>query len=500
MKKTITILGLAAVLLLGTFQSCKENFLDETNPNQLSLDTFFTTEADALNALNSAYASLQRSDLYKRKYFFLFDLLSDDVRGNDPLYADGQTLSAYTFNASSETVGEVWRGLYRGIQRTNFVLDNLERLKPSDLTKRIEAESKFLRALYYFDLVVNYGGVPLQTKSFSTESQGKERATPAQVWAQIEADLKAVEGVLPDTYSADNLGRATKWSAKALLGKSYLFQKKNTEAAAKLKEIVDYARANPAKIGLMADYGDNFVEVNGKGEYVEFNKESLFEVSFAGQDRTGGTGNWGEDGNGIGEGTFRGIEYGIAAFQNTSPSLALVSAYPDNDPRKRIVMFGPGDMWNDNKAIVPYPRTDWQHRKYSNKTPGASGDDFSNFQGSSINMRVIRYADVLLMYAEALNQQGTTFSADAAAAVNEVRARVKLAPITATTGAQLFQSIISERRLELSFEQCRRKDIVRWGIARNELGNKFVVGKHELLPVPQGERDLNGKLNQNPGY
>ena len=250
----------------------------------------------------------------------------------------------------------------------------------------------------------------------------------------------------------------------------------------------------------MADYGDNFVEVNGKGEYVEFNKESLFEVSFAGQDRTGGTGNWGEDGNGIGEGTFRGVEYGIAAFQNTSPSLALVSAYPDNDPRKRIVMFGPGDMWNDNKAIVPYPRTDWQHRKYSNKTPGASGDDFSNFQGSSINMRVIRYADVLLMYAEALNQQGTTFSADAAAAVNEVRARVKLAPITATTGAQLFQSIISERRLELSFEQCRRKDIVRWGIARNELGNKFVVGKHELLPVPQGERDLNGKLNQNPGY
>ncbi len=499
MKKTITLLGLAAALVLGTFQSCKESFLNEVNPNQLSLDTFFTTETDAINALNSTYAALQRSDLYKRKYFFMFDLLSDDVRGNDPLYADGQTLSAYSFNASSETVGEVWRGLYRGIQRANFVIDNLGRLKASEVTKRIDGEAKFLRALYYFDLVTSYGGVPLQTKSFSPESQGKERATPAQVWAQIEADLKAAETQLPDSYTAENLGRATKWSARGLLGKSYLFQKKFTEATAKLKEIIDYGRAT-GKIGLMANYGDNFVETNEKGEYVEFNKESLFEVSFAGQDRTGGTDNWAEDGTGLGEGTFRGIEYGIAAFQNTSPSLSLVAAYPDNDPRKRIVMFGPGDMWNDEKKMVPYPRSDWQHRKYSNKTPGASGDDFSGFAGSSINMRVIRYADVLLMYAEALNQQGAIFSSEAAAAINEVRARVKLAPTTASTGAQMFESIKRERQLELSFEQCRRKDIVRWGIGNSALGNKFVVGKHELLPIPQGEIDLNGKLKQNPNY
>jgi len=500
MKKIIRPLSLAALLVLGTFQSCRESFLDETNPNQLSVGTFFTSENDAINATNSVYAALQVEDLYKRKYFFLFDLLSDEIRGNDPLYADGQTLVAYSFNAGSDTVLSLWRGLYRGIQRSNFVLDNLPRLRESNLTKRLAAEARFLRALYYFDLVVNYGGVPLQVKSFSTESQGKERATPAAIWAQIETDLRAAEAVLPESYTGNDLGRATRLAAKALLGKSLLFQKKFTDASAKFKELVDYARANPTKLGLTDEYTDNFVEVNAAGQYVEFNKESLFEVSFAGPERTGGTSNWGNDGTGIGEGTFRAIEYGITAFQNTSPSTALVAAYPDTDPRKRLNMFGPGDTWYPGRVAARYPRTDWQHRKYSTLTLGALGDDLGQFQGSSINMRVIRYADVLLMYAEALNQQGAVFSADAAVGVNQVRARVKLPAITATTGAQLFQAIINERRLELAFEQCRREDIVRWGIAREALGNKFVVGKHELLPIPQNERDLNARLAQNPNY
>ncbi len=500
MKKIISILSLTAVIVLGTFESCQKEFLNETNPNQLSLDTFFLTEADALNALNSAYGGLQRFELYKRKYFFLFDLLSDDIKGNDPLYADGQTLSAYTFNATSETVGDLWRGSYRGIQRTNFVLDNLTKLKASDVTKRIDAEARFLRALYYFDLVVNYGGVPLQTKSFSTESQGKSRAAVAEVWALIESDLKVAETVLPESYETADLGRATRYAAKALLGKSYLFEKKNTDAAAKLKEVIDYAKANPTKLGLMDNYADNFVELNDKGEYVEFNKESLFEVSFAGQSRTGGTANGPADGPGIGEGTVRGLESGVTAVGHTSPSLSIVAAYPDNDPRKRLNMFGPGDTFYPGKVATPYTRTDWQHRKYSNLTPGSSGDDIESYNGSSINMRVIRYADVLLMYAEALNQQGGVFSADAAAAINQVRARVGLPAITATTGAQLFQAIINERQLELFCEQKRRPDIVRWGIARSVLGTKFVVGKHELLPIPQGERDLNSNLAQNPGY
>lgn len=500
MKKFIRPLGLAALLVLGTFQSCRESFLDETNPNQLSVGTFFTTENDAINATNSIYAALQQEDLYKRKYFFLFDLLSDEVRGNDPLYADGQTLVAYTFNASSDTVFSVWRGLYRGIQRSNFVLENLSRLRETPLTRRLAAEAQFMRALYYFDLVVNYGGVPLQLQSFSTESQGRERATPAAVWAQIETDLRAAEAVLPESYTGNDLGRATRLAAKALLGKSLLFQRKFADAAAKFRELIDYSRANPTRLGLMDDYGDNFVEVNAAGQFMEFNRESLFEASFAGQERTGGTSNWGNDGTGIGEGTFRAIEYGITAFQNTSPSTAMVAAYADTDPRKRLAMFGPGSTWFPNRVATPYPRADWQHRKYSNLTPGGLGDDIGQFQGSSINMRIIRYADVLLMFAEALNQQGQTFSAEAAAAVNQVRARVSLPPITATTGPQLFQAIINERRLELAFEQCRREDIVRWGIAREVLGNRFVTGKHELLPIPQNEIDLNGRLTQNPGY
>ncbi|MCY7356832.1 MAG: RagB/SusD family nutrient uptake outer membrane protein, partial [Rudanella sp.] len=180
---------------------------------------------------------------------------------------------------------------------------------------------------------------------------------------------------------------------------------------------------------------------------------------------------------------------------------SIVNAYPNNDPRKTMNMFGPGSTWFiSGKGEVPYDRTDWQHKKYSNLYPGGSGDDFENFAGSSINMRVIRYADVLLMYAEALNEQGAKFSAEAVNAVNQVRARVGLAATTAADGASLFQAIITERQLELAFEQHRRKDIVRWGIARDVLGVKFVPGKHEVFPIPQTEIDINPAITQNNGY
>ncbi len=491
------------MLTFGAFSSCSDDFLNETNPNQLSLDTFFKNESDALAAVNSAYGALQRFDLYKRKYFFLHDLLSDELRGNDPLYADGQTLVAYTFNSSSETVLDVWRGLYRGVQRCNYVLDNVDKIEPqSDLLKRIKAEAQFLRGFYYFELVSNWGGVPLELSSstFESASATKTRASAQEVWAQVEKDLQAAEAALPDTYPTAEKGRATKWSAKALLGKAYLFEKKYPQAAAKLKEIIDESRANPNKIGLVDNYRANAVETDATGQYVEFNKESLFEVSFAGPDRTGGFANWNDDGNGIGEGTFRAIEYGITIFANTSPSLAMVDAYPDSDPRKRMNMWGPGATWYPNKVATPYPRNDWQHKKYSNLDVGSSGDDTQNFNGSSINMRVIRYADVLLMYAEALNAAGQTLSAEAVAAVNQVRARVNLPGITVSNGQQLFQAIINERRLELAFEQIRRRDIARWGIGPQVLPGRFVAGKHELLPIPQQELDLNPGLEQNPGW
>jgi len=502
---------LTLVFVFAAFWSCKQGFLDKVNPNQLSVDSFFKTEDDALASVNSAYGASQRLELWGRKYFFLFDLLSDDIKGNDPLFADGQTLAAYSFNAGSETVTDIYKGCYRGIERANYTIANLNTLKDSTTAKvlRIKGEAKFLRSLYYFDLVANYGAVPLRTKvnGSANDLTPMDRTPANQVWAFIEKDLTDAEGLLPDSYDGADLGRATKWSAKALLGKAYLYQKKYPQAAAKFKEIIDYSVANPTKLGLMKNYRDNFVEVSdADGSYVEFNKESLFEISFAGADRTGGFNTWGQDGsNAPGEGTFRAIEYGFTIFGNTSPSLDIVNAYPDTDPRKRMNMFGPGSTYYPGKVATPYSRSDWQHKKYSNLgSANGTGDDVQNYQGSSINMRVIRYADVLLMYAEALNApasgNGTAFDPAAVLAIDQVRARVSLPGCGASDPSSLFSAIVNERRYELWCEQVRRKDLVRWGIAKTVLGSKFVVGKHELLPIPQTELDLTSGMKQNPGY
>lgn len=491
---TIKLLGSAALAIVS-FNSCDEAFLDKQNPNQLSTNTFFKNENDATAAVNSSYAALQNTDLYKRLYFFMEDLASDEVKGNDPLYADGQQISAYTFNASNSTFADVWRGLYRGVHRCNFALAGLSKLPESDVTRRLEGETRFLRALYYFELVANWGDVPIRKEPYSTSAPSPKRSPAAEVWAFIEEDLTAAAGLLPVTPA--ETGRAAQGSAQALLGKTYLYQKKFAQAAAEFKKVID-----GGKYDLMPNYADNFVEKNNSGEYVEFNKESLFEVSFAGPENTGTYNNWGDDNSGSSEGTFRAIEYGITAFQNTSPSTVMVNAYPDSDPRKRQNMFGPGSQWYlSGEGMVAYPRDDWQHRKYSTLVNANSrGDDINSYAGSGTNMRVIRFADVLLMYAEALNEQGGKFSPEARDAVNRVRSRVGLPGIAAADGPGLFQAIINERRLELAFEQHRRKDIVRWGIARDVLGVKFITGKHEVFPIPQIEIDINPELTQNNGY
>jgi hypothetical protein len=284
-----------------------------------------------------------------------------------------------------------------------------------------------------------------------------------------------------------------------------LFQKRYADAAAQFKAVIasnEYA--------LMDNYRDNFVEFNRQNQYVEFNKESLFEVSFLGQDKNVG-GSWSNDDPGSGEATWRAIEYGVSGFQNTSPSDALIAAYPDTDPRKMDNFFGPGSQWFDgeypfNKEVkgtksgAVRANLGWEHKKYSIADVG--GRDDLDFNGSSINMRVIRYADVLLMAAEALNELGQ--DAEAVTYVNQVRNRPSVSignlPAGQSSGAGLRDAIRNERRLELALEQVRKRDLIRWGIAREVLGNKFVVGKHELLPIPQAEIDLNPKLVQNPNY
>jgi hypothetical protein len=423
------------------------------------------------------------------------DLGSDELIGNGPLQVTLGQLLSYGFDVTNGNINDYYRGFFRGVHRANLVLDNLPKIATkTDLSKRMEGEARFLRAFYYFELVTAFGGVPIYTKPFIVGDEYPERATPEQVYALIEEDLTFAINNLPlrSQYGAEDMGRVTKGAAQALLGKAYLFQNKNSDAATQFKAVI-----NSNEYALMDDYRDNFLEFNQKNEYVEFNKESLFEVSFMGQNKSVG-GNWGDDNPGQGEATWRAIEYGVSGFQNTTPSDALVAAYPDTDPRKMANFFGPGSKWYNGD--YPFNSLGWEHKKYSIADVGGAQD--LNFDGSSINMRVIRYADVLLMAAEALNALGQ--DAEAVGYVNQVRNRPSVnigdLPANQTTGTALRDAIRNERRLELALEQVRKRDLIRWGIARQVLGSKFVEGKHEVLPIPQAEIDLNPKLKQNPNY
>jgi hypothetical protein len=489
-------MALAIGLIFTVVTSCKDQLEEATtNPNELSTGTYFKTEAQALTAVNAVYAALQHTDMYKRIYFFMNDLGSDELIGNGPLQVTLGQLLSYGFDVTNGNINDYYRGFFRGIHRANLVLDNLPKVTTkTDLSTRMEGEAKFLRAFYYFELVTAFGGVPIYTKPFTVGDAYPERATAQQVYALIEEDLTSAINSLPlrSEYAAADLGRVTKGAAQALLGKAYLFQGKNSEAITQFRAVI-----NSNQYALMDDYRDNFVEFNRKNEYVEFNKESLFEVSFMGQNKSVG-GNWGDDNPGQGEATWRAIEYGVSGFQNTTPSDALVAAYPDTDPRKMANFFGPGSKWYNGD--YPFNSLGWEHKKYSIADVGGTND--LDFNGSSINMRVIRYADVLLMAAEAANALGQ--DAEAVGYVNQVRNRPSVnvgnLPANQTTGTALRDAIRNERRLELALEQVRKRDLIRWGIARQVLGSKFVEGKHEVLPIPQAEIDLNPKLKQNPNY
>lgn len=496
MKNKLFILSLAIGLTFTAVTSCKDQLEEATtNPNELSTDTYFKNEQEAITGVNAVYGALQHTDMYKRIYFFINDLGSDELIGNGPLQVTLGQLLSYGFDVTNGNINDYYRGFYRGIHRANLVLKNLPSIEnPTELSTRIEGETRFLRAFFYFELVTAFGGVPIYTEPFKVGDPYPSRSTPEQVYALIEDDLTKAIASLPlrSEYGSADQGRISKGAAQALLGKAYLFQEKYNEAITQFRAVI-----NSNEYALMANYRDNFVEFNQNNEYVEFNKESLFEASFQGQDKAVGA-SWGDDYPGVGEGTWRAIEYGVSGFQNTSPSDALVAAYPDTDPRKSANFFGPGSRWYNGE--YPFSNLGWEHKKYSLADVGGTND--LDFNGSSINMRIIRYADVLLMAAEALNALGQ--DAEAVGYVNQVRNRPSVnignLPANQTTGTALRDAIRNERRLELALEQVRKRDIIRWGIARQVLGNRFVEGKHELLPIPQAEIDLNPNLNQNPNY
>ena len=483
--------ALAAVALAG----CAD--LDLTNPNQPSTDTFWQSAGDATAGINAVYNGLQNNGTYGRWIVFVTDLRSDIGRVQSP-WTDLSNFTKFTFTSTDFEVNrEVWQHHYQAIFRANQVIDRVAEIQGMDgtLRARIVGEAKFIRALLYFNLVNLYGGgIPLIT-AVPAATDRAAASTAAAVYAQIEKDLTEAAQALPASYTGADVGRATSGAAQALLGKARLQQRKWAEASQALQPIIASNRYR-----LIANYADNFTVSN------ENNTESVFEVQFG--DRAflsqGMRGlniakMVGPCGPGFCDG--RPTRWYFDQFR------ASLQTNGEVDPRLEATIFynRPGMMvynrsFQDRYGNDPNLRDEVFFKKYGDYYLPGQDQDWD----SGINFRVIRYSDVLLMQAEALNEQGQT--AAAYPLVNQVRQRVNLPPLaTGLSQAQMRDAILRERMLEFGLEGQRLFDLARHSqlnaalVSRDPEFTTFAAGR-DLLPIPQTELNLNPNVKQNAGY
>lgn len=469
-------LGISTMLVLLLFAGCKKEFLEKSPPDALTEEGFYNSAERAQLGVNSIYVSLQSS--WSINLLRIYDVPSGEVLLSNTVPLE---YNNFTYFPALNQIHDTWRGLYEGIYRANLAIANIPAINMADALKnQYIGEAKFLRALSYFDLVNLFGAVPLVTQPLPNTNAALIARTPvADVYKVIIADLLAAEAGLPVSFSGTNLGRATKGAAQAMLGKIYLYNKDYTNAEKYFLLVI-----NSGRYGLM----DNFQEVWHRS--FENNKESIFEVQFA---DIGGSGSNGRNGSFL-----------PAVNGATGSALATKRAFDvfdPSDPRRGMSIFKSGDSFapNVSTALATFSPV-WSATGYAVKK-GMWPIMYVNSNG--INYPLIRYADVLLMYAEAANELNKL--TEARAAVNQVRARpsVNMPVITdAETGtkAAMFNAINKERQVELMFEFIRFNDLRRWGLAEQELGPLGYRAKHALFPIPQLELDINSKLTQNTGW
>ncbi|RRB09354.1 RagB/SusD family nutrient uptake outer membrane protein [Larkinella rosea] len=507
MKNRFLPLLITAITLLT---GCDRN-LDIVNPNQATTQSFWKTAEDALAGVNAVYSTTHRGNI-SRWMLFYYIIRSDEGRSQSPATdivnnMDQFLITDYNYGNAYG----VWNDNYIGINRANQVIDNVPTISMDEtLKQRYIGEAKFLRAMYYFHLATLFGNVPLVLQT-AVVGDKPASATQAQVWAQIEKDLTEAATGLPTTYGNTDLGRATKGAAFALLARAYFQQKKYTESLVPLQWLAE--GDGKTIYALMPNYRDNFLITS------ENNKESVFEWQFelnpaeyTDDDTETPNQNYGTSiaqffgPSGIGWSDGEAQRWVTREFNESTttgardPRLAASFLYDSTDVR------GPAFTQIYGQTFLQRYGTNNQRvwfRKFQN-------DHWKNEEGyrSPNNWRYIRYADVLLMYAEALNATGKT--AQAYAYVDQVRQRAGLAKLSTVkpglSQAQFLNQLKHERVTELSGEGHRWNDLARWGDLGPQLANRdpafstFVKGKSELLPIPQTDRDLNPALTQNPGY
>jgi starch-binding outer membrane protein, SusD/RagB family len=520
-NKYIKLILIALTFMFGA--GCGDDFLEREPLDQRTESDFYRTESDAMEALVAVYDVLQWNTV---QGFHPFDMLSDIL--SDDAYAGGASrtdapniieMDLHNIRTTNPEVHGLWRKYYMGIYRANKLLENLPNVEaPEAFKDRVEAEAKFLRAYFYFDLVRLFENVPLVTKTLKTQDEyNQPQAQVDDVYKQIASDLFDAMQHLPAARLTN--GRISKWAANALMGRVFLFYNgvygKNLIAGSTTidrAKALEYLEAVIKDSGhdLLLNYADNFTRAN------EFSQESIFEISFSDARPwwdwgyiQGGEGNIGVQMRGprVDEPAKEIFERG---WSFSPVRVSLVNEFASNDKRLPATVVSEKDL--AGKLTIGFQHTGYFNRKYTTvKEYRPSSGQLELNWGN--NYRVIRFSDVLLMAAELHVLANSPDKAKPY--LDRVRARAGVALVPAT-----LENIYKERRLELALEGIRYWDLLRKGVnianqaitVQGQRGPLYVGDQADFditfssqtrgfLPIPQSEIDIsNGLLEQNTGY
>ena len=485
-------------LVLG---SCSKDFLDTRPVGRVLEVNYYQNEDQAFEALVSIYDVLQWNDQWGFTMFrFLQNVASDDTYAGGSDASDQPSWVAYNNFTLTPNLGPqrgFWQKNYKGIYRANLYLEKIDGIEDASEAFRVrtKGEARFLRAKFYFDLVRLFGNVVYIDHTLgASEYYTVKQVGPEAIYPLIITDLEAAIQVLPSSVSANQIGRATKGAAEALLARVLLFQ--NDES--KMSQVASLCESviQSGQYGLLGNYEDIWTKAG------EWSSESVFEITYSENSAS----DWGSFGWGGGEGNV-GVQF-IGMRDYNGPTYATgwgfcpvsteLEAAMTNDPRYQHTIIDASAVAGASYT-AGYQNTGYFMRKYAplanNTAP--DGDPALNWGN---NIREIRYADVLLMAAEGLVRSNGS-EATALSYVNQVRNRVGLSPLS-SSGNQLLDDIYEERRMELATEGHRFFDLIRTGNAQDVLGTQgFDINTHRYLPIPQQEIDASqGVLTQNPGY
>ena len=520
-KSVLTLVLLSAI-------SCTQSILDIDPYGDRTTDQYYSNAKELNEALIMCYQAMQ-AEAFELNLFEFENIASDDAfkGGSSPTdRSQTEQLSEFRPMTDNSSVRNRWQLCYRGIYWSNLVIANQENGADNpELTAQVVKQARFVRAFFYYFLLTTFGDVPLIDKPLNIVELNVERTPSSEVWAFVEEDFKAAT-TLPkkSEYAAKDMGRITSGAAYGYLAKAYMFQKKYSDAESALKAVIE-----SGEYDLLPDYGEIFRKSG------ENSIESVFEI----QHHNTATSNGGDGSEGTQIIVYC-MSREVGGWGFDLPSNDLKEAYEPGDPRIIYTLVFDGDIFdheNGNGDIIPVRSNSTYSGSapYHNYKVNFRKDEMSIYnQDEAFNIRHMRYADLLLLYAEVLNENGK--STEALPYLNNVRERARntspvdprrtflnydlsqgvvgetLPPITTTNQAELREKIWHERRIELAMEYHRRVDLLRtdrlgdtmlafaarWNTPK---GRTFVKGQHELMPIPLQEiTRTNGTLKQNPKY